>query len=164
MLSEQENAVHGLLAGANGMQILLDDLHDLVGAESPDDLIAKIRALQAGTPARVLLPGEGPTEPISAGDGPMEVDLEAGNHAWCSCGRSSNQPFCDGSHKAVNEAGGDHAPVLIKLRKPTKVKLCMCKQTSTPPYCDGTHAADADTPSEGLPKATEPGATTEATT
>ncbi|HIH09147.1 MAG TPA: CDGSH iron-sulfur domain-containing protein [Candidatus Diapherotrites archaeon] len=43
-----------------------------------------------------------------AGDGPAEVHLEAGKKsAWCACGRSSNQPFCDGSHKkTLDEENG----------------------------------------------------------
>ncbi len=30
---------------------------------------------------------------------PMPVEVEAGKtYYWCACGRSQNQPFCDGSH------------------------------------------------------------------
>ncbi len=37
-----------------------------------------------------------------AGKTPMMVDLEAGkNYAWCACGHSANQPWCDGSHKGT---------------------------------------------------------------
>ena len=41
---------------------------------------------------------------------PFMTDLEENkDYFWCSCGKSSNQPFCDGSHKgsgmaAVNAA------------------------------------------------------------
>ena len=39
-------------------------------------------------------------KPIIAGKTPIGVELEAGKtYAWCSCGKSTNQPFCDGSHK-----------------------------------------------------------------
>ena len=39
-------------------------------------------------------------KPTIAGKTPIPVQLEAGKtYAWCSCGNSSNQPFCDGSHK-----------------------------------------------------------------
>ena len=29
---------------------------------------------------------------------PMKVELDAGEHYWCACGKSNNQPLCDGSH------------------------------------------------------------------
>jgi CDGSH-type Zn-finger protein len=65
---------------------------------------------------------------------PYTISLEAGNYWWCSCGRSKNQPFCDGSHE-----GTDFTPVELVLTEKTTVSLCGCKRTSNPPYCDGTH-------------------------
>lgn len=59
---------------------------------------------------------------------------EPGNYAWCSCGESQNQPYCDGSHK-----GSEYTPVIKNLEKEETVAWCGCKRTSTPPYCDGTH-------------------------
>ena len=34
-----------------------------------------------------------------AGEGSIVVEVEQGkSYYWCSCGNSSKQPFCDGSH------------------------------------------------------------------
>ena len=34
-----------------------------------------------------------------AGDTPIGVDvIEGKSYYWCSCGKSSRPPFCDGSH------------------------------------------------------------------
>jgi len=41
-------------------------------------------------------------KPIIADDKPIAVTLEKGNeYYWCTCGRSKNQPFCDGSHQGT---------------------------------------------------------------
>ncbi|MCW8915863.1 MAG: CDGSH iron-sulfur domain-containing protein [Magnetovibrio sp.] len=75
------------------------------------------------------------SKPIIAACEPLEVDLIAGkNYAWCACGRSKKQPFCDGSHKQC-----DIKPVVFKADKTEKVWLCMCKHTSNHPFCDDTH-------------------------
>ena len=35
-----------------------------------------------------------------AGDSPIGIDvIEGKSYFWCTCGISSKQPFCDGSHK-----------------------------------------------------------------
>ena len=35
-----------------------------------------------------------------AGESAIVIDVEQGkSYYWCSCGKSSKQPFCDGSHK-----------------------------------------------------------------
>ena len=37
-----------------------------------------------------------------AGDAPIGVDvLEGKSYYWCACGKSSKQPFCDGSHTKI---------------------------------------------------------------
>lgn len=74
------------------------------------------------------------TEPQIVDRKPVVMDLEPGNHAWCSCGYSSNQPFCDGSHK-----GTDFTPVRFKIEETQKASLCLCKHTQNAPFCDGTH-------------------------
>lgn len=66
---------------------------------------------------------------------PAAVELEAGkNYAWCACGESSKQPFCDGSHK-----GSAFSPLVFKAEESKTVYLCQCKQTGNPGFCDGTH-------------------------
>ncbi len=74
--------------------------------------------------------------PKRAGDAPQPVELESGkNYAWCACGLSSNQPYCDGSHKST-----DMTPVVFKVEDEGTKYLCMCKQTGNHPFCDGSHS------------------------
>ena len=65
---------------------------------------------------------------------PYGLQLERGTYWWCACGRSSNQPFCDGSHK-----GTEFSPVKTEIESSRKVWLCGCKHTKGPPFCDGSH-------------------------
>ena len=74
------------------------------------------------------------SEPVIAAKKPVVMELEAGTYWWCKCGKSKNQPFCDGSH-----AGTDFSPMELKLDEKTTVKLCQCKHTAEAPYCDGAH-------------------------
>ena len=42
-------------------------------------------------------------KPEIAGKSPVMIDLNKGeNYAWCSCGMSMNQPWCNGSHKETS--------------------------------------------------------------
>ncbi len=76
-------------------------------------------------------------KPKIADNRPIAVTLEKGKeYYWCSCGRSQNQPFCDGSHK-----GTEFQPLAFTAEKDGKAFLCQCKRSSNPPFCDGSHKA-----------------------
>lgn len=73
--------------------------------------------------------------PKRAGNSPIGVELEEGKkYAWCSCGLSENQPFCDGKHK-----GSGMAPTVFSCEKTETKYVCTCKQTKNAPFCDGSH-------------------------
>ncbi|MDJ0880639.1 MAG: CDGSH iron-sulfur domain-containing protein [Gammaproteobacteria bacterium] len=66
---------------------------------------------------------------------PYAAEVEAEKtYYWCACGRSNNQPYCDGSHK-----GTGLEPVAFTAEKDETVYLCGCKQAKNAPFCDGTH-------------------------
>jgi len=65
---------------------------------------------------------------------PTIMELEPGTYYWCSCGKSANQPFCDGAHK-----GSEFTPQQFEITEKKVVALCQCKQSKTPPFCDGAH-------------------------
>lgn len=68
--------------------------------------------------------------------GPYPVEVEAGkNYYWCSCGKSANQPFCDGSH-----SGSGFTPVKYTAETGGTVYFCGCKHSSRDVLCDGTHS------------------------
>lgn len=75
------------------------------------------------------------SETISPQMSPYAVDVKEGNtYYWCACGRSKNQPFCDGSHRDT-----EFQPVAFTAEKSETVYLCGCKKTGNAPFCDGTH-------------------------
>lgn len=76
------------------------------------------------------------TEPVIAQKSPYAVQVEAGkSYYWCACGRSANQPFCDGSHK-----GTGLSPVQYVAPESKTVYFCGCKHTAHPVMCDGSHS------------------------
>ncbi len=77
------------------------------------------------------------SEPEIAQKAPYAVEVEEGKtYFWCVCGKSSKQPFCDGSHK-----GGDFTPMKYQAEKSGKLYFCGCKRTGNQPLCDGSHNA-----------------------
>ena len=72
--------------------------------------------------------------PNIAQRGPFVLEVGPGKYAWCACGNSKNQPYCDGSHK-----GTGFTPVIVEIPQKKKVAWCGCKHTNNKPFCDGTH-------------------------
>ena len=75
------------------------------------------------------------SEPETPFKAPAVLELEPGTYWWCACGRSKDQPWCDGSHE-----GSEFTPVEVKIEEKKRVAMCQCKRTGRSPFCDGTHA------------------------
>ena len=75
------------------------------------------------------------SEPTIAQKAPYAVETEAGkSYWWCSCGKSSTQPFCDGSHK-----GSSFTPTEYKAKQSDTVYFCGCNHSANGALCDGSH-------------------------
>jgi CDGSH iron-sulfur domain-containing protein 3 len=73
-------------------------------------------------------------KPIIAKKGPFVMDMQPGNYFYCSCGKSSKQPFCDGSHQ-----GSEFTPIKVEVTDIKKIAWCGCKHSANLPFCDGSH-------------------------
>ncbi len=69
-----------------------------------------------------------------AGEGPIIKEEKAGMIYWCACGLSTNQPYCDGSHKDT-----DMEPKVVMIKEDRRVAWCACKQSKDGAFCDGAH-------------------------
>ena len=65
---------------------------------------------------------------------PYVADEKAGRKAFFTCGLSSKDPYCDGSHK-----GTGFSPEIVTLEEGKKVAWCGCKHSSKGAFCDGSH-------------------------
>lgn len=75
------------------------------------------------------------SKPVIADNKPVTVKLTQGEeYYFCVCGKSANQPFCDGSH-----AGSGFSPKAFTSPDSGDALLCACKHTANAPFCDGTH-------------------------
>lgn len=66
----------------------------------------------------------------------MSTRLEANKeYYYCTCGKSKDALFCDGSHK-----GTEFTPKKFTVTETKEYNLCGCKKTLNVPFCDGSHA------------------------
>ena len=80
------------------------------------------------------------SQPTIAANKPVRVALEKDRkYFFCVCGKSSKQPFCDGSHQ-----GSEFTPMPFTCEESKDYFLCQCKQSGNQPYCDGSHKAYDD--------------------
>ena len=64
------------------------------------------------------------------------VEVKAGDRLTiCQCGKSSNPPYCDGSHK-----GTEDSPHIETFDQDKTVLICGCLESGRKPFCDGTHS------------------------
>jgi CDGSH-type Zn-finger protein len=75
-------------------------------------------------------------KPHVASKSPAVIKVEAGEYWWCSCGKSKDQPFCDGSHK-----GSSFIPQKVVIEEARSVAFCNCKHSAKGPMCDGSHSS-----------------------
>ena len=74
-------------------------------------------------------------KPKIAGKSPIIEKLEQNKkYAWCTCGNSSSQPWCNGAHSTSS-----FSPMIFEAEESKNAAICLCKQTKNPPYCDGSH-------------------------
>ena len=65
-----------------------------------------------------------------AGEAAIAIDVEQGkSYYWCSCGKSSKQPLCDGSHK-----GTEFNPLVFKAELTKKCFFALVNRLTINPF------------------------------
>jgi CDGSH-type Zn-finger protein len=96
------------------------------------DALALAHEVTLGIPAAAATPLM--TEPTAPTPGPEPLDLPAGVHQLCSCGRSRHGWFCDGAH-----LGSGRVFYELRLNQPATLRMCRCERSRRYPLCDGSH-------------------------
>ena len=68
---------------------------------------------------------------------PLIIDETPGRNNYCTCGESTNKPYCDGSHSA--KATGK-TPKEFIVEETKRFAICDCGKTGNSPFCAGTHS------------------------
>ena len=78
------------------------------------------------------------TEPEIPQKKPYPMQVEAGKeYHVCMCGKSQNQPLCDGSH-----AGSGLGPRILTATEDGFIAFCGCKHSKDETgKCDGPHSS-----------------------
>ena len=79
--------------------------------------------------------------PETPSDGPQPLELPAGVHRLCACGRSRHGWICDGAHLGSGRLFHE-----VRLDQPTTLLLCGCGRSQRYPFCDGRHERPAARP------------------
>ena len=75
--------------------------------------------------------------PVNSGYYPYNLYLEKAKVYWfCSCGISSNNPWCD---FMCNRLTTRNRPIYFNVNESGYYKICSCKMSSNAPFCNGTH-------------------------
>jgi len=73
-------------------------------------------------------------KPKIAGYWPKKMEMEPGVYYYCTCGKSENQPFCNGAHKDTG-----FRPTKVTIEEKKMVPWCLCKVSEKGHICDGKH-------------------------
>lgn len=65
---------------------------------------------------------------------PIIVNVEAGAHYFCTCGKSKAFPYCDGEH--VNTESVPHVEIITEAKK---IAICACGKSNSV-FCNGAHS------------------------
>ena len=64
----------------------------------------------------------------------LKLEMDPGTYFWCACGKSKDQPFCDGSHK-----GTKFMPEKVVIEEKQIFPWCMCRYSDKGARCDSKH-------------------------